>query len=755
MANPDGVLDQSASGAEDIPAIARRCWQRWKEHTKNHKERSDEWKGFWIGGELQWREGEIAERTSANRPWVTINCLRPVVDQVENEARANPPGPQAHPVADSQATKDGGDMIEGLIREIEYRSDSKTGDILSLRNACVGGVGVIELKTEYCEGPTMNQRLTQVPAPDTDVYFWDPDAISPGWTDGMFAGKVRQLSRDQVIEEFGDELRILQKPGALGWIKDLFKDPVTLQWVGPKMEGPYYVCEFWRVTVKWRKLTFYQVGDDGTPIGYYDDEKGKIPAGAKVVTEDGEPLTRLDPQRVITKHVVTALDEISETGWYGDIIPYFWVIGPEMWRKRERYISSLIGNGTDPQRNLNFSASTITEKMQVQIKSPIIGWIGQFRRQNAQGIRPWDNANKRQYAYLELTPTYADDGQGNKTLLPPPIMNNGDVGYLAQLVNICTFWREMIKAATNVFFDPTAVSAQRVQSGEAIKQLQSQTNIGTLNWQDELNRAKTVMYQQCAMILPKIMRKQQAVTIVQPNSEHETAVINRTFPPDWEVDQLNQRAKNPKTGEFEPMNNITIGRYTLHVTAGPNWQEREAEAVDDVKELLQLNPATLQNPAVFAKLVRWIGKGNPEIESIADTIAPDVTQGASAEQLSAQLQKVTITSRQKDLLIQALQQKIAAKLPDLETRKWEKLMDALTKIRVAEITASKDTDKQQADIEADTIQQMLQMAHETASQAMEHEHDQNQSQAAAENASAMAAQAAAQDQGDGGESQNG
>lgn len=702
---------------EDIPKLVRDCWTRWREATSEQRKRSSEWKGFWIGGDLQWRPEEIAQRTATNRPWCTINCLRPVVDQVENEARQNPPGPQAHPVGETGATKDGADILEGLIREIEYRSDSKTGDMLALRHVCTSGIGVIELGTEYSGERSDEQRLRQIPVPDPDLYFVDPDARLPGLTDAMWAGKIRRLSREQVVEEFGSRnLKILKEPGAMGWLHGLFRDSIVAQWTGLKGQGPYYICEFYRVRIEQRTLTLYS-----NKIRYYDGEA--IPEGAiPQVDERGEVISRRDPKRIIEEYVVTALDEIDKTEWYGDLIPYFWLVGPEMWRDGKRYTLSLIANGVDAQRNLNYSATTITEKMQTQIKSPIIGWLGQFDRQNAQGVRPWDHANKRQYAYMELTPAYSDDGNGNKTLLPAPQFNNSDVGYLARLVEICTFWREMIKAATNVFFDPTALSAQRVQSGEAVKALQAQTNIGTMNWQDELHRAKTLMYQQCAMILPRIMPHQKVVTIVQPNSEHEVAEINREFPDDWEKDGKSGRAKNPETGKMEPKNDIRLGKFTLRVTAGPNFLDRQEKALKHVMELIQVNPTTLQNPAVLARFVRLLGEGDPEMEAIADLIAPDPSQGASPEQMQDQLRQVTITSQQKDMIIQKLQHTIEAKLPQVEAQERKGVLDMLTKLRVAEIMASKDSDNLKADRLADMLGNMLGMAHESGMQAVEHGH---------------------------------
>ncbi len=64
-----------------------------------------------------------------------------------------------------------------------------------------------------------------------------------------------------------------------------------------------------------------------------------------------------------------------------------------------------------------------------------------------------------------------------------------------------------------------------------------------------------------------------------------------------------------------------------------------------------------------------------------------------------------------------------AKLPEIQARSKDKALDNLTKITVAEITASKDADKQAADIEASQLEQVLGMSHEAATQASQQIHE--------------------------------
>ena len=91
---------------EDIPAFVRRCWERYMDCTEDERAAEKTSQGFYIGGKLQWREIEIQRREASNRPWVSINRCKPAVDQIENEARNNPPGPQAHPIGGSGSDDD-------------------------------------------------------------------------------------------------------------------------------------------------------------------------------------------------------------------------------------------------------------------------------------------------------------------------------------------------------------------------------------------------------------------------------------------------------------------------------------------------------------------------------------------------------------------------------------------------------------------------------------------------------------------------
>jgi len=734
---------------EDIPRYVRRCWDRYQTATQEERLAEKESLGFWIGGKHQWRPGECENRQGNNRPWMSINRCKPAVDQVENEARSNPPGPQAHPVGGG-ADKDGADILEGLIREYEYRSDAKTAYIIALRYGAAGGRGAFELATEYAGERTMEQQLVVKPVTDPALLFYDPDAVMPCREDSMWGGKIRKLSREQLIEDYGAELKVLNRSlfdrgaGAVGgWMADAFgyqNDLATQNvWTGgSENKGPFYVCEFYRVVIERVKLALCT--DSIFRLG---KELDNMPEGVTIKVDDlGHEIQRWEPKRTVKKYVVTAMDLLKKTDWLGTQIPHFYVMGPEIRMDGKLYRLSLISNAQDAQRGLNYTATSAAEITGSMTKSPWIGWEGQFDTTNAQGFNPWESSNTQMWAYMEVKPTFAQDPiTGQSHLMPAPQRNTWEAP-IARLMELATFFGEQIKAATSVFFEPSLRSAAQVQSGTAIKELQQQTNIGTLNWQDQLHRAVGLSYQEAGTILRKLLDGPRVKTIVRPDNQHEIVEINREFPAS-EIDIASGKRKTAG-GKLESLNYITRGDYAMHVTAGPNFHERTEKTIEALTEVFHVVPQILQSPIVAAKFLRMVGEGNPQVESLADAIAPDQTQDASPEQMQAMLQKGQQMQQAQQQIIQKLQQALASKLPEIEARKWIAGMNALSNIRAAQIKAGVDT----AEIDASMLEHMTGLAHDAGMQATQHAHekDQQQSQQDAAASSQTQAEGAAAEQ---------
>lgn len=730
----------AAEDKVDIPLLARRCWDRFRVATQEQREEEKVSAGFWIGGKHQWRPGETETREGKQRPWMTVNRCKPLVDQVENEARMNPPGPQCHPVGGG-ADSDGADILEGLIREYEYRSDAQTSYMIALRNACARMRGPFELATEYIAERSFEQQLVVKGAPNPDAYFYDPDAIKPNREDCMWQGKILALSREQLIADYGPSLKVLGQnfiDRASGWMQDALgvnaADRATLSaWTGgnsgsQNTYGPFYLCEFWRVETKHVKLTLYS-----DHIARFSDEE--VPAGVEVqLDDDDEPMVRSVGKRQIVKYLVTALDELSKTDWPGDQIPIFWVMGPELWREGKCHRHSLISDAIDPNRLLNYAVTTAAELVGSMNKSPYIGYQGQFNVQNAQGMNPWLNNNGTLWPYLEVKPIFLRDEATGATQLAPLPQRNTWEAPIERVMELANMAVEQIKAVASVFFEPSLAGPSKVQSGKAIQALQQQSNVGTLNWQDNLRRAVGLSYREAGKVMQTILDGYRTRTIVRPDGNHEMAEINKEF------------ASGGPGASMKRKNNISDGQFSIRATAGPNFQTLREKTVQNLTQIFQIVPQMLSMPGVAAQFLRMAGEGDPQIEQIADSMDPNAqVDQDNPEQQKQVLAKMTAENQQLKQGLQQMQAAIQQKLPEIESKKWIAALNAVAGIREAEIKAGVDLSAQ----DVSTLEHITGLVHDAASTAAQHAHEaaqQTSQQQAAAQQQQIAGQQAQQQQ---------
>lgn len=683
---------------KDIPKFVRRCYAEYRTATADLRKAEEERLRCYAGGEGQWREEEVAKRKAQNRPIMTVNRLKPGVDQIEGDIRMNPPGPKVLPVGDG-ADGDTASIHSGLIREVEHRSNAMVAYSTAGRYQGASGRGVLELGTEYVSPRSFDQQLIIKSAEDPDMYFWDPNARMANRQDAMWGGKIRMYSREEYVSRFGKGRAILKErsiQAAMGWLQDFAgiegNRAQVNEWTGSG-KGPFFVVEFYMVETEPIKLRQYS-----DHVNRFDDEV--VPKG---VTELPDGDIRTEERRKICKYLVDAFEVLDDTEWLGTLIPIIPVLGQEIWINGKLYRLSLISEAIDPQRGLNYTATTTFELIGLTPKAPYIGAKGQFDDPR------WASANTEAWAYLEYEPIFAVDPTNGQTSLAPPPQRNlweSPIQWLLASAASCSDW---IKATMGIF-DPSLGNVKGDQSGTAIAQLRSESNVGTFSYADNLHRAIQVLYEQIIIINCQILSGPRVVTIVRPDSEHELVTINQEF--EGEVD--------PASGKQAKAKWLEKGRFAVAVTVGPNFETIKQQTSALLTEFLKIDPQIMAVPGVAAKALRSISQGDPEIEGIADMLEPN--QQNNPQQVAQQLQQSQQQIKVLMGVIQKMHFEAQAKLPQIEADKWKALLDSLTKVSVAEVSASKDADHQQADIVASHAEKVLDMAHDTAMQATEHEH---------------------------------
>jgi hypothetical protein len=729
----------------DIPRIARKFLSQVQQHEADLRRDQKLRLEMYIGGALQWDARERERRTAAHRPFISINECKPPIDQVETDIRINPPGPICHPVGDG-AEAETADVIAGMIRGTEYLSDARTAYVMAGRHSAVSGYAVIEYGTRYVDDRSMNEELYVIQNEDPSMWYFDPLAKRPNRDDAMMALKGPfVLSRESYELEYGKSRKVLNRSyietfagnaqRMFGWAGDY--STINMWTAGGK--GPFWVAEFWRVEVKLEKGRMYT--DNVFRLDSEVKRKGLPESVTPKTDEDGDDsdFVRSVPRRKVMKYVVDACEVLNETEWIGDHIPALAVLGPETYIDGKLHRGSLVAGMIDPQKALNYTATSMMEIAGKVTRAPWIGTKGQFDDIGDDGRNKWQTATTEDHAWLAVEPvSMVDEVTGKTTFAPLPQRNMMEAA-IQWCLQLAGFFKDAIQAASA--YSATSLGKRTAdQSGEAIKALQAESNRGTYSYPDNLNAAVAKMYGQWLDIFPLIYDSAQAATIIKADGQHDQALINQYF--DHHSGKVGEDGK-----KIQKIHDIRIGRYSVRVEAGPSPTERNTAARGALDNLFKAAPQLLQIPGVAAGYARMIGEGNPKVDQIADMLpGGDSSTDATPEQIQQQNQQLQAKVQQLTQGLQQMHQAMEAQLPKIEADKFRTMFDGLIKLEVAKITASKDTDTAAADRDASMLEHLTGLAHDAAMQATDQEHQAGMAQQA--QAAAQQQTAAAEPQGE-------
>jgi hypothetical protein len=125
----------------------------------------------------QWPDGIIKQRDIEQRPHLTINKMPAFIRQVVNDARQNKPSIKVHPV-DSGADPKTAEIINGLIRNIEYTSNADVAYDTAIEASVAGGFGYWRVGMDYAYDDTFDMDLSIERVANQFSVYGDPDSMS-------------------------------------------------------------------------------------------------------------------------------------------------------------------------------------------------------------------------------------------------------------------------------------------------------------------------------------------------------------------------------------------------------------------------------------------------------------------------------------------------------------------------------------------------------------------------------------------------
>lgn len=617
----------------------------------------------------QWPSGAEAQRKVEGRPCMTFNQLPAIIQQVTNDQRQNTPSIKVHPV-DDNADPETAEVIQGLIRHIEYDSNADAAYDTAVNAAATHGFGVWRLLTEYEAPDSFDQviRFARVRNP-LSVYI-DPYAQCPVGSDMRYCFITDVVPRDVFKREYPKATAT----DGMSWegVGDAYK-------AGWLRDDGVVVAEYYWIDLKPDTLVLLQ---DGTTAWQSD-----LGPDAAVVSAK----TRSSMRRTVKWAKMTGLDVLEEADIPGHWIPVFPVYGQELDIEGKVHRWGVVRNAKDPARMYNFWMTAATEEVAMRPKTPYVGAEGQFEGYE----QDWANANKSSRAYIEYKPVTVS-GQ----LAPPPQrqpMADVPVGVLQMAMHA----RDNIKSTTGMY-DASLGAQGNETSGRAILARQKEGDTANFHFTDNLNRAIRHCGRVLVDMIPRIYDAERVIRIRGEDESISAAKVNG-------VEQ------DPETGVTRVINDLTVGKYDVTIAAGPSYTTQRQEAAEAMTQFAQSWPK-LMDVAGDKVVASMDWPGAEEIaERIKKTLPPGMAEEGDGEQAQQVPPEVQQQIRQMD---QAIQQ-MAAELESAQSGLEKARIDAASRERVAEINAAGRLDVEELKSMVQMLVQRMQPPPELAALAMQ------------------------------------
>lgn len=612
---------------------------------------------LFVRGDGQWPEAIKFQRQLDGRPCLTVNKLPTFLHQVTNDQRQNKPSIKVHPV-DSGADPEVAEVLQGMIRHIEYDSNASVAYDTAVNSAAACGRGFFRLVTDYESCDSFDQAIKFERIRNAFTVYFDPDSKELDGSDAMRCALVVDVPKWQFRADYPDadveSAAIIAGPGALwnGWVDS---DSVR-------------VALYYRVEMKPATLVRLSNGEEG----YKDDlnEAEMQAAGLTIVDR------RKTHKRSVWAYKMIAGEVLERTEIPCKWIPVFPVWGDELDINGKVTHSGLIRHAKDPQRAYNFWYTSATEEVALRPKVPYIMAEGQEEGHEGE----WAQANTRSFSYLTYKPTTI-----GAHLAPPPMrqpMADMPSGALQMMVHAT----DNIKATTGIF-DASLGAKGNETSGRAIVARQREGDVANFHFTDNLNITIRHVGRCMVDMIPRVYDTPRVARILGDDEKPGYAQVN-----------------TPQVDEFgavqRVMNDLSVGKYDVTVASGPSYTTLRQEAADAMIQFGQSWPKLMDVAGdKVVKALDW--PGAEEIaERIAKTIPPEIRGPDDGEQgpqplppeVQQQLQQAEAAVQDLQKQLQEAQSGVQKARIDAQTTIDKAHIDSASRAEVAQINAQAASD---------------------------------------------------------------
>lgn len=539
----------------------RRADEAWVFERENVRQGRED-QQFYAGD--QWDEAAKKAR-GTERPMLTVNRMGTFVRQITGDLRQNTPAIKVLP-AGGPASQEKAEVLAGMIRSIEAKSDASACYVRGATNAAVSGQGAFRVLTRYCNEKDFDQELYIQQIADPFGVLIDPLAILPDKSDMQYGLVFERYSKESYKAKWPDAEAIDVTIMVNG-------TPANFEW----MRGESVrVAEYWEREVTKAKLYLLA---DGT-------SSPTLPKGQKAVRSRDVDVVK------IVSYMISGTDILEgPSEWGGKYIPICFIPGEEITIDGATKRKGIVRDAKDPQRLVNYARTTDAEQTALQPKAPYIVTVDQIK--GYESI--WRSAGTKNHPYLPFN--RRDPTEPAPQRSPPPVMSSG-------LQNLSTQAGQDLHDVTGIY--PASLGAKSNEtSGVAIRARQHEGDTGSNYIPDNTRRAIAYCGRILVDLIPKIYDSERIVRILKEDGSHEMAAINAEQAPD---DRPN----------LKTIDSLNDGEYDVVVSTGQSYLTRQEEMADTLVNLASTMPIIgVRAPDLLVKAMNFPGG-----DELADRLTP-------------------------------------------------------------------------------------------------------------------------------------
>lgn len=562
MANSDlSTIDiDLLTGNEKIVAEAQARFRRAEEWESDFRKAFLEDVRFSVADAYnlwQWPNDIRRNRDMDQRPVLTVNKTNVHCLQIINDSLQNPASITIKPTGGG-ATFESAEILESVVRRIEYMSNAQSAYAKAIEFQVRGGVGYWRVVTDYAGDDTFDQEIFIRRIRDPLNVYLDCDINEIDGSDAKWGFIYDDMPREEFKKKYPNSINFAGEAALGNWDPWQTKDTVR-------------IAEYYRIVEK--KSTLVAFTEPNTQVTTILDKK-EIPEPLRSqILADRTTKTRPVVEHNVEWYLIAGNEVIDKKDWPGKYIPIVRIVGNELMvggeLDRKGHTRALI----DPQRIYNYWSSAAVEQVALQNKMPYKAAAAAIEGYETY----WETANTTNYSVLPYK--HVDDG-GNP--LPAPMRETPPQMASAYIQGMQISANEMMMVSGQ--YQAVMGAQSNETSGKAINERQRQGENATYHF--IANFAHGIRYTGKILIdlIPKIYDTPRVMRIMAEDGDSSEIQLDPKAKAAFAIqqDKLGRSAQRI----FNP----NVGKYEVESEIGPSYGTRRQEAFNAFSQIIAQNP---------------------------------------------------------------------------------------------------------------------------------------------------------------------